>query len=179
MILSIYEQVRQVHNGLSLKPSSNQSCLELQTDVHIPKCPLMTKFIFCSAIQIPFRLHWLNTTGFLLFLYRHSTSGSCGTQPGIRVLSSLQSYFAMTDNHHQQAMDRLGQRSYFHSDFKGKNHDNVCPSMVRGIDFIRDPRLNKVNRPFICLLIFVLQHSNDQLVLFLRVWHSLWQKGRH
>jgi len=40
-------------------------------------------------------------------------------------------------------MDRLGQRVFFSSDFKGRDHDNVCPSMVRGIDYIRDPRLNK------------------------------------
>ncbi|XP_018011705.1 NADP-dependent malic enzyme isoform X3 [Hyalella azteca] len=34
--------------------------------------------------------------------------------------------------------DRLGQRSYHeHTD------DNICPSMVRGIDYLRDPRLNK------------------------------------
>jgi malate dehydrogenase (oxaloacetate-decarboxylating)(NADP+) len=49
----------------------------------------------------------------------------------------------MADNNHQLQMDRLGQRVYFHSDFKAGNHDNVCPSMVRGIDYIRDPRLNK------------------------------------
>ncbi|XP_057369251.1 NADP-dependent malic enzyme-like isoform X3 [Daphnia carinata] len=74
----------------------------------------------------------------------HLSSGSCSNQPsGVRLLASLQSYLAMTDNNHQQAMDRLGQRTFFHSDFKGGNHDNVCPSMVRGIDYIRDPRLNK------------------------------------
>ncbi|XP_032783531.2 NADP-dependent malic enzyme isoform X2 [Daphnia magna] len=74
----------------------------------------------------------------------HLSSGSCSNQPGgVRLLASLQSYLAMTDKTHQQAMDRLGQRTYFHSDFKGGNHDNVCPSMVRGIDYIRDPRLNK------------------------------------
>lgn len=44
-----------------------------------------------------------------------------------------------------KSMDRLGQRAFFSSDFKGRDHDNVCPSMVRGIDFIRDPRLNKVS----------------------------------
>lgn len=79
------------------------------------------------------------------FFFRHLSSGSCSNQPGgVRLLASLQSYLAMTDKTHQQAMDRLGQRTYFHSDFKGGNHDNVCPSMVRGIDYIRDPRLNKV-----------------------------------
>lgn len=40
-------------------------------------------------------------------------------------------------------MDRLGQRVYFHSDFKGGNKDNICPSMVRGVDYLKDPRLNK------------------------------------
>jgi malate dehydrogenase (oxaloacetate-decarboxylating)(NADP+) len=42
-----------------------------------------------------------------------------------------------------KTMDRLGQRSLYHSDFKGSKSSNVCPSMVRGIDYIRDPRLNK------------------------------------
>jgi len=35
-------------------------------------------------------------------------------------------------------MDRLGQRPYH--ELTG---DNICPSMVRGIDYLRDPRLNK------------------------------------
>jgi len=37
-----------------------------------------------------------------------------------------------------QSMDRIGQRSYH--ELTG---DNICPSMVRGIDYLRDPRLNK------------------------------------
>jgi len=36
------------------------------------------------------------------------------------------------------ARDRLGQRPYH--ELTG---DNICPSMVRGIDYLRDPRLNK------------------------------------
>lgn len=52
----------------------------------------------------------------------------------------------MTDSNHQLTMDRLGQRVYFHSDFKGGQHDHVVPSMVRGIDYLRDPRLNKASR---------------------------------
>lgn len=51
------------------------------------------------------------------------------------------------------AMDRLGQRVFFSSDFKGRDHDNVCPSMVRGIDYIRDPRLNKVRLYFKIIII--------------------------
>lgn len=88
----------------------------------------------------------------LLFLSRRHSSGSCSAgQPGVRLLASLQSYFAANNNNTIMAesngtMDRLGQRVYFHSDFKGRDHDNVCPSMVRGIDFIRDPRLNKVKK---------------------------------
>ena len=35
--------------------------------------------------------------------------------------------------------DRLGQRPYHEH-----TGDNICPSMVRGIDYMRDPRLNKV-----------------------------------
>lgn len=35
--------------------------------------------------------------------------------------------------------DKMGQRTYHEV-----TGDNVCPSMIRGIDFIRDPRLNKV-----------------------------------
>ena len=50
----------------------------------------------------------------------------------------------MTDGNPAGKMDRLGQRVFFHRDFKGAS-SNVCPSMVRGIDYIRDPRLNKVN----------------------------------
>ncbi|CAL8116756.1 unnamed protein product [Orchesella dallaii] len=34
--------------------------------------------------------------------------------------------------------DKMGQRTYHEV-----TGDNVCPSMIRGIDFIRDPRLNK------------------------------------
>ncbi|ODM97353.1 NAD-dependent malic enzyme, mitochondrial, partial [Orchesella cincta] len=34
--------------------------------------------------------------------------------------------------------DKMGQRNYHEV-----TGDNVCPSMIRGIDFIRDPRLNK------------------------------------
>ena len=36
--------------------------------------------------------------------------------------------------------DRIGQRPYHEV-----TGDNICPSMVRGIDFVRDPRLNKVS----------------------------------
>merc|ERR1719309_447489 len=35
-------------------------------------------------------------------------------------------------------MDRLGQRPYHEA-----TGDNIYPSMVRGIDYLRDPRLNK------------------------------------
>jgi len=35
-------------------------------------------------------------------------------------------------------VDRLGQRPYHEM-----TGDNVCPSMVRGLDYLRDPRLNK------------------------------------
>lgn len=71
-------------------------------------------------------------------------SAANSSNPPARLLASLQSYFAMSDTHsQQQPMDRLGQRVYFHGDFKGGNKDNICPSMVRGIDYIRDPRLNK------------------------------------
>jgi len=73
---------------------------------------------------------------------------SCSHQTGTasRVVSSLQHLFngnAMESGNPNGAMDRLGQRVFFSSDFKGRDHDNVCPSMVRGIDYIRDPRLNK------------------------------------
>ena len=81
----------------------------------------------------------------------------------------------MTDKNHQQALDRLGQRTFFHSDFKGRNHDNVCPSMVRGIDYIRDPRLNKVTK----------QKPRNQVELnfyeirsSFRAWLSLWPRGK-
>jgi hypothetical protein len=36
--------------------------------------------------------------------------------------------------------DRLGQWA-----FNEGTGDNVCPSTVRGLDHLRDPRLNKVN----------------------------------
>jgi len=36
-------------------------------------------------------------------------------------------------------LDRIGQRPYHDS----KNQGDICPNMVRGIDYIRDPRLNK------------------------------------
>ena len=35
--------------------------------------------------------------------------------------------------------DRIGQRPYHEH-----TGDNICPNMVRGIDYLRDPRLNKV-----------------------------------
>ena len=35
--------------------------------------------------------------------------------------------------------DRIGQRTYHEH-----TGENICPSMVRGIDYLRDPRLNKV-----------------------------------
>ena len=37
--------------------------------------------------------------------------------------------------------DRIGQRSYHEV-----TGDNICPSMIRGIDHVRDPRLNKVKK---------------------------------
>jgi hypothetical protein len=83
----------------------------------------------------------------------------------------------MTDKNHQQAMDRLGQRTFFHSDFKGRNHDNVCPSMVRGIDYIRDPRLNKVTSPN--KMKSKLKKKNKSLIgSFFREWLSLWPRGK-
>jgi len=49
--------------------------------------------------------------------------------------------------------DRLGQRSYHEV-----TGDNICPSMIRGIDFVRDPRLNKVKylEQVICAILIVI-----------------------
>jgi len=44
-------------------------------------------------------------------------------------------------NMENMSKDRIGQRSF--GEFSG---DNVCPSTLRGIDFLKDPRLNKVNQ---------------------------------
>jgi len=56
--------------------------------------------------------------------------------------ASAQSCLAMAEGSNPAVADRIQQRVFFHSDFKGGS-SNVCPSMVRGIDYIRDPRLNK------------------------------------
>ena len=116
--------------------------------------PIKKYYLLCACAVVKeisvAKLRHYRCNDFPFWFHRHS-SASCtsAAQPGVRLLASLQSYFGagnsnnMAESHH--SMDRLGQRAYFHNDFKGgRDHDNVCPSMVRGIDFIRDPRLNKV-----------------------------------
>jgi len=56
--------------------------------------------------------------------------------------------------------DWLGQRSYH--ELTG---ENICPSMIRGIDYVRDPRLNKVlKKYFQVFLIFIQSLAN--IILF-------------
>ncbi|XP_065584673.1 NADP-dependent malic enzyme-like isoform X2 [Artemia franciscana] len=57
------------------------------------------------------------------------------TNSGSRVVASAPNLFRMSGSY-----DRLQKRPF--SDQKGQAH-NVCPSMVRGFDHLRDPRLNK------------------------------------
>ena len=47
--------------------------------------------------------------------------------------------------------DRIGQRPYHEH-----TGDNICPSMIRGIDYLRDPKLNKVKK---ILLFFYYNNS--------------------
>jgi hypothetical protein len=54
----------------------------------------------------------------------------------VAVCEELESALDMSE--HQR--DRLGQWT-----FDEGTGDNVCPSTVRGLDHLRDPRLNKVN----------------------------------
>jgi hypothetical protein len=43
----------------------------------------------------------------------------------------------------EQQRDRLGQWTYYEG--TGDNGDGMCPSSMRGLDHLRNPRLNKVN----------------------------------
>ena len=55
------------------------------------------------------------------------------------------------------------------SDIPGSGNSNVCPSMVRGIDYIRDPRLNKVRfAGFVPLFFFSKFSSQSELTDFFR-----------
>ncbi|XP_047736364.1 NADP-dependent malic enzyme isoform X1 [Hyalella azteca] len=74
-----------------------------------------------------------NTSAVACFKKNNRKGSACGrgservTANGGKLLAAM-----------EFSWDRLGQRSYHeHTD------DNICPSMVRGIDYLRDPRLNK------------------------------------
>ena len=55
--------------------------------------------------------------------------------------------------------DRIGQRPYHEH-----TGDNICPNMVRGIDYLRDPRLNKVRFVCVCVCVCVFGSGNDMCV---------------
>lgn len=68
--------------------------------------------------------------------------------------------------------DRLGQRPFHHD-----VGDSICPNMVRGIDYLRDPRLNKVfniyKLIFIILKLLLVRFCNEIHVVAFRVWRLL------
>ena len=137
-------------------------------------------FFFLSFLD-PFSSRCV-TSHLLTYLTWLCRNCSCSHQTGTasRVVSSLQHLFngnAMESGNPNGAMDRLGQRVFFSSDFKGRDHDNVCPSMVRGIDYIRDPRLNKV-RSSLKVIILKIDSLPNCRCLFYREWRSLWPSVR-
>lgn len=71
------------------------------------------------------------------------SSGSKGTKAAVQLLNGTKRIVAVDSSNDEQ-------KRTFHQ----ITGDIICPGQVQGIDYLRDPRLNKVNFIFYFLLIF-------------------------